>query len=701
MKNTVEIGRKLEDEVADIYRQIDGVVKVEQNINICGIQVDVYVEIASNDGTLNKFAIDAKHYKSSVSAEQVRKCINDFITMKNSHKIDQGIIISVKGFTQDGSIAAKENNIRLMTLSDLKRHVIDFSVYLEKWIDEYEKNDLRKMVKYLPLTARDDDNKQIGQLDKYLVSWISNDSGHHITLLGNYGTGKSTTLRHLMWVQSKEYLENSDNKRIPIFIELKGYKYAPKTRQLITDTLVNEYGLNINFAKFNELNRQGKFLIILDGFDEMIDKVIEGNIQEHFNELSSLACENSKVILSCRTHYFKDHKEVIEVHNDNIDIYDKKAGFQILFLNTFKEKDIDDYLKAFFKESWQTYKKIIMNTYDLYSLAEIPILLNMIVETLPQLKQEEKAINRPAIYETFTDRWLKRDRWRKALHTEERLYFCEQIAMHFYTSQVYSIHWKDLPLHVRKYFGERINTNTDLDVFDSDVRTSNFLKRKEDSGEYSFVHKSFMEYFVARRFYKNVIEKLVNGLDLLVDYTKSRVIYEFLLEMITSKEIAILKDNIARNKIKKRIYTSAKSLGNCAYFLIVNNVDMKNAYLDTAIFKGFTLENVDFSKGDLGSTVFDYCKINNVSFSESILGYSSFDNAELSNVDFSKSTLTKVTFRNAKMDNKTIESIAKSKNWGTAVFDSKIRDKIKHFYVSGSEVKIYKENESQSKSKIG
>jgi hypothetical protein len=696
MANTVEVGRKLEDEVTNLYRQIDGVLKVEQNINISGIQVDVYVEIMSNDGIINKYAIDAKHYKSKVSAEQVRKCINDFITMKNSRKIDQGIIISIEGFTQDGDTAAKDNNIRLMTLTELKRHVLDFTAYLEKWIENYEKNDLRKIIKYLSLTARNEDNKQVGGLDKYLYNWINNEDGSHITLLGNYGTGKSTTLRRLMWLQSTEYINNSDDgKRIPIFIELKGFKNAPKTRQLITDMLVNEYGININFAKFQELNKQGKFLIILDGFDEMIDKVIEGNIQEHFNELSTLACENSKVILSCRTHYFKDHKEVLEVHNDNVvDLYsdvEKRSGFQILFLNSFTESDIDEYLVAFFKDSWEKYKSIIKTTYDLYSLAEIPILLNMIVETLPELIKKEKSINRPAIYETFTNRWLKRDRWRKALHTEERLYFCEQLALHFYTSQVYSIHWRDLPLHIKKYFGERINTNTELDVFDSDVRTSNFLKRKEDSGEYSFIHKSFMEYFVARRFYKNIIEKIVNGLDLLIDCTKSRVIYEFLLEMITSDDINIIKDNISKHKINDRIYTSPRSLGNCAYFLIMNKYSMKNAYLQTATFKGFNIENVMFDNGDLGSSKFDECTLRNVSFKNTILGYSSFENAKLINVDFSQSVLNKVSFKNAKIDNKTIESISKSKNWGNAIIDIKLKDKINQAYKSNGKVISYAE----------
>ncbi len=368
MKNTTQIGKKLEDEVASLYSEIDGVVQVKQNVNISGIQVDVYVELMTNDGIVNKYAIDSKNFTNNVSAEHVRKCIGDFTTMKIGHKIDQGIIIASKGFTQDGHIAARDSNIKLLTLNELKRKILDFSPYLEQWIDYYEKNDLIKMKKYLSLTAKNETNNEIGKLDKYLIEWL-NKEGTHITLLGNYGTGKSTTLKRLAWTQAKEYLNNPQDNRIPIFIELKGFKHAPRSRQLITDILVNEYGLKIDFAKFQELNRKGKFLIILDGFDEMVDKVIDGTIQEHFNELSTLACENSKLILSCRTHYFKNHEQVIDIHSENADLYSNvegRSGFQILFLNSFKEKDINEFLKAYFKEDWESYKKTIINTYNIF-----------------------------------------------------------------------------------------------------------------------------------------------------------------------------------------------------------------------------------------------------------------------------------------------------------------------------------------------
>jgi predicted NACHT family NTPase len=338
--NTYNIGRQLEDEVADIYRNMDSVKKVIPNFSIMGIQVDVYVEIESNDGILNRYSIDAKNFANNVSSEHARKCITDFQVLRSSNKIDRGIIVARKGFTKDANAAVIEAGFIPLLIADLKKRALDFSSYLNSWIKTYEHEILPHMVKYISITAQKPDKTSVGNLDKYLVDWLKN-SGNHITLLGNYGTGKSTTLRYLMNLQAKKYLEHSETERIPIFIELKGFRQAPKSRQLITDILVNDFSLNINYRKFQEMNEKGRFLIILDGFDEMADRVLDGLPYEHFEELSAFACENSKVILSSRTHYFKDHEQLLEVHTQVSDLYSRvesRNGFELLFLNSFTKK---------------------------------------------------------------------------------------------------------------------------------------------------------------------------------------------------------------------------------------------------------------------------------------------------------------------------------------------------------------------------
>lgn len=697
--NATEKGKNLEDEVANIYRQLDGTIEVIQNINIMGIQVDIYIEIESSDGIVSRYAIDAKNYDNPVGTEETRKCIVDFSVLKNANRIDQGIIVSASGFTKDSSAAAIESGVKILHIQDLRKRIyFDFKPYLLKWIERYEQEEINKMHVYIPLTAKNQQNIFIGRLDDYLLNWLQK-PGVHTTLLGNYGTGKSTTLKRLMYIQAKKYMSNPDENRIPIFVELKGFRQAPRSRQLITDIIVNEFGVkgNFTFAKFQELNQKGKFLIIFDGFDEMADRVLDGLPYEHFEELGTLACQNGKVILSSRTHYFRDYDHVIDVHNEARDLYSSiegRSGFQILFLNSFTEKDIDTYLETSFKFEWENYKKVIKNTYDLKSLAEVPILLNMIVQILPEMIKDKLTINRSEIYQKFTDKWFRREVWRRGLHTSDRIYFCKQLALHFYKKQENYVHWKSLPQYIKNYFKDRINTPTDLDIFEADVRTSNFLVRKEDSGNYYFVHKSFMEFFVAKCFYDNIINKTLNGLDELHDFIKSKVIYEFLFEMLSKDDLNTIKDDLYikdredyhelmstnHNNRNHKIYTNSQSIGNCAYLLIKKGIPLDKSILDSAKLAGLTLKDISFKGTSLRGVDFSYCTLSNIDFQDADLSFAKFEGSILVNINFKRTKLEKASFLNTEIDKKTIENLSRSQFWGSIKIHDKYRSKIAKAY---------------------
>jgi uncharacterized protein YjbI with pentapeptide repeats len=377
-----------------------------------------------------------------------------------------------------------------------------------------------------------------------------------------------------------------------------------------------------------------------------------------------------------------------------------RKEYEILFLNSFTEKNINEILQATFKDKWLEYKEIIRKTYDLYSLAEVPILLNMIVRTLPEMINRGLQINRPAIYEIFTEKWLQRDNWRRSLHKTERLYFCKQLALYFYTSQNNSVHWRDLPRFIREYLKGRVKTQTDLDIFDFDIRTSNFLNRKEDSGHYSFVHKSFMEYFAARQFHENIQAKIINGLDLLRDYVKSRVIYEFLIEMLDKKDIeAILSDITKRgkDKVTNKIYNNSESLGNCAYLLSAKGIPLDNTILEFALLSGFVLNNASFKNTILVGADFRKCKLNNIDFSGATLSLSKFEGAELKNINFEGAILDKVDFRDVVLDSETITNIARGIYWATGKFNSDVRKKIENAYKKPSDVISYSFDKGEDK----
>ncbi len=71
----------------------------------------------------------------------------------------------------------------------------------------------------------------------------------------------------------------------------------------------------------------------------------------------------------------------------------------------------------------------------------------------------------------------------------------KELAFHFQTSRRTEIHFKELPKHIKQKF-PGLRSFRELDYFEADVRTCTFLIR-DPAGFYSFVHRSFCEFFVA------------------------------------------------------------------------------------------------------------------------------------------------------------------------------------------------------------
>lgn len=694
--NTVAKGRTLEEEVADIYRQFEGVRDVQGNVSIMGVQIDVLVTLETSDGTVMRYGIDAKNYDDNVPTPEVRKCITDFQMLRNAQEIDQGIIVAKAGFAKDAQAAALAAGVKLTVIKDLRRRVSGFTTYLENWVSRFEASEFVQQGTYIPLSAKTDEQQSVGKVEDYVLEWLKGD-GTLITLLGNYGTGKSTTLREIMHRQALAHLANPATERIPIFVDLKRFRQAPTAQALITDLLVNQSDVQMNFRKFQEQNSQGRFLILFDGFDEMAEKVLDGMPLEHFNDLALLARDKAKVVISSRTHYFRDHEEVLRIHGGSeTQLFQEvkhREGFQILQLDPFSRRDVETYLKRRFPNEWPDYRDLMERTYDLFSLAEVPILLSMIVQALPRIVEKQIPVNRSAIYRTFTDQWLYRDQWRRGLHVEERRFFCRNLALHFYKTQQYTVHWGDIPAFVKDYLRRRIENLDELDVFSTDVRTSNFLVRDE-MGFYSFVHKSFMEFFVAEHFLEALRRREPDGLQDLRDQTKTPVIWEFLAEMMQESDVQELRRTVQRSSSRvtttdlasnrleadKWIHSKPISLGNAAALLILKGSSLEGANLEMARLDNVRATDVCFRKALLNGATFKNAVLKGVDFRDAILTLANFEWAALDQVDFARANMSEVDLRNAKMDKATIESIAKAKHWGSVKMHPHIKARVRTIY---------------------
>ncbi|TEU13407.1 MAG: hypothetical protein E3J21_18705, partial [Anaerolineales bacterium] len=110
--------RAIERRVADACRAI-GAWKVEHDVELAGNQIDVYVEMESTDRALHRIAVEVKDWPRPVGVDVINKFALVIKELQSAKLVDEGVIVSVSGFTKEARNAAQTYRIRLVELADL------------------------------------------------------------------------------------------------------------------------------------------------------------------------------------------------------------------------------------------------------------------------------------------------------------------------------------------------------------------------------------------------------------------------------------------------------------------------------------------------------------------------------------------------------------------------------------------------------
>ena len=620
--------QRFENEVAHIYELL-GADSVDKDCIIDGRQIDILVNTTWPDGTSVCLAIECKDLSRKVGVEEVTKFASLVSLLRSLGRIDKGILVARKGFTNRAKKLADNARISHITIETLRRSIVNFHPYLAQLTQYCEANYVTHYDCYSPLKATNEIGDQINSVERYFDKWLLSDKAQ-ITVLGDYGTGKTTLAQRLAHRQVKHYLKNPTKERIPILVTLRDYMKEFKMSSLLRDILIDRFHVRLrDYSEIDRLNSTGCLVLILDGFDEMASQVDEGIMLRNFAEIKSLILPNSKIVLTCRTHYFKTSEQMHEVHQGS-ELYqnlDKLYGVKFLYLQPFSKNDIETYLqKRLPGGPWSSVYAKIRETYNLTELAGHPILLKMMAETLPFISRE--MINPGVLYAEYVKEWLNRDDWRTQMSHEQREEFACILAWYFHTKSISSMHYKNIPGIIREYLP---NTHPkELDYFDNDVRTCNFLTR-DIEGNYFFVHKSFLEFFVALQLLKDIRRQSFERFE----HQLSPQIINFLADLIKAEDVTV-EPIFERLSYEENRFAR----GNIAVLLCKLGRKLSNLSLVGASMKGAELQGIKLIDCDLS-----YADLSGVNFSMADLRRSILEGADLSFACFSKACLDDVNLK--------------------------------------------------------
>jgi hypothetical protein len=265
--------------------------------------------------------------QGTIKQQILIRCVGGEITAADVDTIDKGLnrlipqgwLISDKRVSEKARQRVEKNDtIQIFTLSELLKRMI-WGPYVDELTTLIRRDRISDL--YVDLqcyklemgeggTLQSKDKHD--SLDSYIDEWLAERGKMHISLLGEFGAGKTWFCRHYAYRQMNRFLKDPANERLPLLITLRMFSKATTAQQLINDALLEQYKLPFlgsAYEVFEYINRSGKLLLILDGFDEMARKVDYQTVVDNFWELAKLVEDASKVILTSRTEYFRWAKE--------------------------------------------------------------------------------------------------------------------------------------------------------------------------------------------------------------------------------------------------------------------------------------------------------------------------------------------------------------------------------------------------------
>ena len=383
--------------------------------------------------------------------------------------------------------------------------------------------------------------RQVVAIDE-LMAWVSDkDGAPYCVLLGEYGIGKTTTLKQFAQSLLAQRRKGEDVP-LPIFIDLRAYSdtirkgSVPNLETLLQEVLgqVWKASKELPFTAQNILRlvQEEGAVLIFDGLDEKLVHLDE--IQGHaflrslwqalppssFHPDSGTAGKPGRLVFSCRSHYFKTLRD----QNATLRGEDRDGiradHYRAWYLLPFDDDQTRDYLSQALEverdsQQVESVLELLESVHNLRELAPRPYLLSLMAKHIGELQRRRaqgEVVRGVMLYESLVDEWLARDNYKHKLRPEDKLYLMEDIAAEMWREGAREWPWNRVLDWLTQRLDERtvwrvryLRSQVPLELLEEDFRTATFVLRPHDSQDrFRFAHTSFQEYFLARYLHRTL-----------------------------------------------------------------------------------------------------------------------------------------------------------------------------------------------------
>jgi WD40 repeat protein len=433
-------------------------------------------------------------------------------------RVDEGWLVTnlwVSQSVRQALVKSDDEGLTCLTFDELIDQDADFTPYLD-WLErEISRREIDLYYVDLGCTKGefDADTRSLrgtskysvadGGIDQYIDRWLENPVTEHVSILGEFGTGKTWFAFHYAGKCLQAYQEAKSKgmprPRLPLVIPLRDYAKALNVENVFAGFFYTQHNIRLNSEVFDRLNRMGKLLLIFDGFDEMAERIDTQKMTDNFWELAKVVTTNAKVILTCRTEHFprgKDERDNFEGKRlpSNANKIAVAPKFETLELMKFDDEQIRAVLSR--RTNLATVELVMANS-QLLDLLRRAVMAEFVLEALPEI-EAGKPIDLARVYLYAVRHKMERDitTGRTFTSLADKLYFLCELAWEMLSEDKMSINYREFPDRLRVLFKNEVKEQKHLDHWHYDMMGQTMLIRNDD-GDYSPAHRSLLEFFAS------------------------------------------------------------------------------------------------------------------------------------------------------------------------------------------------------------
>lgn len=558
--------------------------------------------------------------------------------------------------TQELREEALRRGVRLRSFTEFQG-LLDLRGYLDRQTERLYTDPVYPPGLYVPQRFRElGHSEQVTRegLADELVRLVTSDYPRFLLVLGNAGRGKTFLLREV----TRRIAETAPHL-IPILIELRALDKTHTVHGLVAAHLANHGEGLPNLKAFDYMLREGRIVLLFDGFDELVTRITYDRAAEHLHTLLEAAQDRAKIIVASRTEHFKSDAQVFTTLGERVGLMPHR---RILTVEGFTPNEIRRYLVNRYGGDQRTADarlSMIGSIPNLLDLSQNPRMLSFIADLdsdrLRAVADARHTISAAGLYREILQSWLSYEVERTgaavALRLEDLWPAVTTLALRLWETGESHLRLTELT-EVAETLTGLAGRRLSADQTAFAIGTGSLLVRTNE-GLFGFIHRSVGEWLVA-----NMIAGALNSgapapPHQLQQQVLSQPIIEFLCDLAGTRTCLAWVDSVLTN-VRANEVAQANALKVSARLRTAPTADLRGASLRGEDLSYRDLREVDLTDADLTGASLVGANLKGATLRDARLVGARLDEAQLTQADLSGADLSRARLFRADLTGMTV-----------------------------------------------